>query len=131
MGAGQLKTVMVLLDSTVLIDYSRDRKAAVSWLERSVDHFAISVVTLAEYRQGIRNAQEMVLLEHWTRMFDVLAVTQDVALLAGQWGQQFRKTHRLEMADLLIAATAQLHGMQLATHNLKHYPMFEDLKPPY
>jgi predicted nucleic acid-binding protein len=131
MGARQLKSAMFLLDSTVLIDYSRDRKAAVSWLERSVDQFAVSVVTLAEFRQGIRNTQEMALLEHWMHMFDVLPVTQDVALLAGQWGQQYRRAYQLEMSDLLIAATAQVQGLQLATHNLKHYPMFEDLKPPY
>lgn len=34
-------------------------------------------------------------------------------------------------ADLLIAATATSLGGQVMTTNARHYPMFEDLAPPY
>jgi predicted nucleic acid-binding protein len=35
------------------------------------------------------------------------------------------------VADLVIAATANLHGLELATTNVRHFPMLEGLRAPY
>jgi predicted nucleic acid-binding protein len=35
--------------------------------------------------------------------------------------------HGVEIADALIAAAAQVHGLTLCTRNLRHYPM-RDIK---
>jgi hypothetical protein len=35
------------------------------------------------------------------------------------------------VADLIIAATAEQLDLPLATTNLRHFPMFKGLKPPY
>jgi len=35
------------------------------------------------------------------------------------------------VADLLIAATAGQLNLPLATTNVRHFPMFTGLKPPY
>lgn len=37
--------------------------------------------------------------------------------------RQFAKSHRLELADALIAATASIHKLKLWTRNRRHYPM--------
>ena len=34
-------------------------------------------------------------------------------------------------ADLVIAASALELGLDLATLNVRHFPMFEGLRPPY
>jgi len=31
----------------------------------------------------------------------------------------------------VIAATAAVHGLELATLNTKHFPMIPDLRPPF
>ncbi len=54
-----------------------------------------------------------------------------IAERAGVYLRQFRKSHHLDMADILIAATASHHNLPLATLNLKHFPMFPHLEAPY
>jgi predicted nucleic acid-binding protein len=40
-------------------------------------------------------------------------------------------SHGCGLADCLVAATAQLHGLTLATLNSKHLPMLQDVRVPY
>jgi predicted nucleic acid-binding protein len=37
----------------------------------------------------------------------------------------------LDLADSVIAATADVHGFSLATPNVRHFPMFMDVQPPF
>ena len=36
-----------------------------------------------------------------------------------------------EARDWLIAATADIRGLSLATLNVRHFPMFEGIQPPF
>jgi predicted nucleic acid-binding protein len=40
-------------------------------------------------------------------------------------------SHSVEATDAIIAATAEHHGLELATHNVKRLPMFPRLRPAY
>lgn len=40
-------------------------------------------------------------------------------------------TDKDELADALIAATAEFHGAWLVTLNVKHFPMLDDVMVPY
>jgi predicted nucleic acid-binding protein len=51
-----------------------------------------------------------------------------VALLGRQW---LASHHTIDNADLAIAATAIRSGSRLLTRNVRHFPMFTDLHPPY
>jgi predicted nucleic acid-binding protein len=42
-----------------------------------------------------------------------------------------RRHQGLATADLIIAATAAEAGLELATMNVRHFPMIAGLKPPY
>jgi len=45
---------------------------------------------------------------------------------------RFRRSHQgLATADLIIAATVEEHGLELATLNVRHFPMIPGLAPPY
>ena len=68
--------------------------------------------------------------ESRTRSFidglDLIAVGRDEAWLAGEWRRRYRaEGRRLARADTLIAATAQVAGLSLATANIKDFPMPE------
>ncbi|TFG89271.1 MAG: type II toxin-antitoxin system VapC family toxin, partial [Hyphomicrobiales bacterium] len=41
------------------------------------------------------------------------------------------KSHGVGLADAIIAATADSENAELKTLNVKHYPMFKGLTPPY
>ncbi len=55
-----------------------------------------------------------------------------IAERAGELGQRWLPSPRsIDGADLAIAATAMITGSSLLTCNVKHFPMFPDLKKPY
>ncbi len=50
---------------------------------------------------------------------------------AGVFSRLYEPSHGLDDIDALIAATAEHHGLRLATLNVKHFPMFPKLKRAY
>jgi predicted nucleic acid-binding protein len=41
------------------------------------------------------------------------------------------QSHGVLIPDVLIAATAQVHGARLVTRNARHFPMLDTLLVPY
>lgn len=59
-------------------------------------------------------------------------VDEDVAERAGALGRRWLPSHNgIDSADLAIAATAQRGRLRLLTVNVRHFPMFDGLRPPY
>ena len=59
-------------------------------------------------------------------------MAEEIARRAGELGRRWDR-HRpgIALADLVIAATAEHLGAELATTNVRHFPMFPELAPPY
>ncbi|WP_300014868.1 type II toxin-antitoxin system VapC family toxin [Pseudonocardia sp.] len=125
---------MILVDSDVLIAHLRGVPAAGDWLtdaRRRTGPLAVSVVSVAEITGGMRSGER----REVTRLLDSLqslAVDDAVARRGGELRRRFRRSHAaIGIADYLIAATAQTHGCELATLNVRHFPMFDDLAAPF
>lgn len=123
----------VLVDTSVLIDYLRGHRGAAELLERerALGVLHASEITRLEVLAGMRTKEE-----RGTR--DLMAtlawhvVDADVAEEAGALGRRWLPSHRtIDGADLAIAATANRIGARLLTRNVKHFPMFADLRSPY
>ncbi len=119
-----------VLDSTVLIDVLRKRPEARAYLRSLTQLPTCSEVTRVEILTGLRSherapAEELFQLLRWEPM------DERVAREAGELGRRYRRSHGLGATDLIVAATAKLAGLPLATSNVKHYPMFPRLKSPY
>lgn len=55
-----------------------------------------------------------------------------IAEIAGDLGRRWLAGNRgIDSADLAIAATAMALDARLLTRNIKHFPMFAELSPPY
>lgn len=124
---------VILVDSDVLIAHLRGFEPARAWLRkaRTSGPLAVSVVSIAELTGGMRSAERR---EVWALLSALRAepVTKLVARRAGEFMRQYRRSHNgIAIADYLIAATAELRGQQLATLNVRHFPMFADLQPPF
>lgn len=114
---------MILIDSDILIEISRDRDAAIvaSWkaLRRSPEVLACSSVTVAEVWRGARAAEQEVL----NRLFNVflcVPIDEHIGRLAGDYLRLYCGSHGVDLGDALIAATAALHGAELWTRNREH-----------
>ena len=59
-------------------------------------------------------------------------VTELIARDAAALMRRYRRSHAsIGVADYLIAATVLARGYELATLNVRHFPMFPDLQAPF
>lgn len=124
---------MYLVDSDVLIAHLRGVDAAREWLreQREVSPLAVSAVSVTEITGGMRSAERR---EVWQLLgsLRVEPVTSLAAGRAGEFMRQYRRSYNgIGIADYLIAGTADVRGLRLATLNVRHFPMFADLEVPF
>ncbi len=126
---------MILVDTDVLIAHLRGVEAARNWLlsarSEAGGRLAASVVTAAEILGGMRSPERAAV----ARLLATLRlhpVNEVVARRAGELMREYRRSHAsIGLGDYLIAATAEVQGFGLATLNVKHFPMFDGLRPPF
>lgn len=121
----------ILLDTNILIDYARRLPAAVAWLKSLPEPPQMSAVSLLELHVGARSQREEREIEAICAPLVSLAVTSEIAKQAGSYLRHFALSHGIDIPDAIIAATAEHHGLRLATLNIKHFPMFPKLKRAY
>lgn len=123
---------MILLDTVVVSEFRKARPAPrpVAWLrEQREEDLFLSVITLGEIERGISRASDPEFrqrLERWLedtvrRFADrLLDVTPAIARRWGRWSAE----HGNASADLMIAATADVHGLTVATRNVSDFERF-------
>ena len=125
---------MILIDSDVLIEHLRGNTDARDWLvqaRRTSGPLAMSVISLTEIAGGTRSPErrEVMRLLGSMQRFEV---TEQVAWRAATLMREYRRSHSgIGLGDYLIAATALTEGLELATLNVRHYPMFPTLNRPF
>jgi predicted nucleic acid-binding protein len=125
--------VSTLFDTSILIDHLRGRAEATELLlaAASIGRPLVSVLTRVEIEGGMRSEER----HGVRRLFDALAVipvSDEIARDAGTLLQQYRRSHSgIDLVDYVIAATTRSAGATLATLNVRHFPMFDGLAPPY
>jgi predicted nucleic acid-binding protein len=123
--------VTIVLDSSVVIDLLRGYEPALAYGRSLSELPYCSEITRVEVVRGLRSAERTAA----DRLFAAIAwvvVDDAVARRAGELGRQWRRSHGgIGSADLIVAATTLLLDAELATLNVKHFPMFEGLAPPY
>jgi predicted nucleic acid-binding protein len=122
---------MHLLDTSVLVGILRRDAASLAWFAANAMGAKASVISLTELYVGIRRLNEERDLVALERLVRPLVVDRDIAARAGVFVRHYRPSHSVEIPDALIAATAEHHGLRLATLNVKHFPMFPRLKRAY
>jgi predicted nucleic acid-binding protein len=120
-----------LCDTSVLVDVLREDQRAISWFVSGTSKPAVSVASLAELYAGARSRHQESDIERLAASLTLYPVSRAIAIAASGFLKHYRSSHGVEIADALIAATAEHHGLGLATLNVKHFPMFEKLKAPY
>jgi predicted nucleic acid-binding protein len=116
----------VLVDSDILIEVFRGRDAEIveRWRSFHAPSHAVlySPVSICELWRRVRPAEQNA-LERMFAALICLPVNAEVGKRAGDYLKRYSKSHSVEIADALIAATAAVHEAVLWTRNRKHYPM--------
>jgi len=114
-----------LLDSDVIIEWLRHNDVVTDWIaahDAAGSYLACSVVSVAEIYAGLRVNEEHIIGDILT-ILACVEVDENTARKAGHYRRQFGRSHGVELADALIAASAHRSGLTLCSFNLKHYPM--------
>lgn len=121
-----------LLDTVTISELRRNERRihpAVGLWQRDVGDVWLSVITLNELYYGLRMVQRKdavfgSILTAWyaqiiaqPKRFRILNVDRPIAELAAD----FRAAHDTPFEDSLLAATAEVHGLILATRNTAHF----------
>lgn len=121
----------LVFDTSILIDILRDDAGALAYARSVPEVPACSEVTRVEVMRGLRSAER----RGAERLFQAIRwvpLDEAIARRAGELGRRWDR-HRpgISLADLVVAATADQMGAGLATTNIRHFPMFAGLQPPY
>lgn len=123
-------TSLYLVDTNVLSEQARPRpvQRVVDWLARQ-DGIAISVITIEELTFGIARmtGPKRAKLERWLEELvssgvEIFDVTPAIARASGA-ARAGREAAGRQVApeDMLIAATALVHGLTVATRNVRDF----------
>lgn len=123
---------MTLFDTSVLIAHLRgDERATARLMEVSTSERLASVLARVEIEGGMRSAERAQVASLFGVM-RLLPVTDAIASRAAEHLRRFRRSHSgIDLVDYVVAATAELHDAELATLNVRHFPMFKGLPPPW
>ncbi len=114
----------VLLDTTVLIDLFRGKEKAADFIEQECNTkrlLAISIVSTMELIVGCRNKIEVDKSQQLIAEFSVVQILPTISAQAYNLLVNYSKSHGLLIPDALIAATAMIYDMELATDNLRDF----------
>lgn len=122
---------MILLDSSVLIDLFRKKnkdKTLFYKLSKSYKDFAISSITYYEIGIGNRDSH----FDYWNNLADQLTVIpfdKLCSISAIEIYLTLLKNNKIiDIADILIGATALTHNIPIATLNNKHFERIKNLE---
>jgi predicted nucleic acid-binding protein len=121
----------ILIDTDIVIDTLRGNSLAIAHIKINAHSLCFSAMTVAEIYAGIKGKKEESEVERFFSIFPIIPVSSEIAREAGFFVRQYRSSHSVEIPDAIIAATCVSLNAELHTFNVKHYPMFNHLKPPY
>lgn len=117
-----------LLDTTALIDFSKNREPARSRLMAMIedgDELGVCSIQVAEFWAGLPLAERA----RWSAFIDHLRywdILRETAERAGEYRHDFaRRGQAISTADALIAAVARQEHAVIVTDNAKDFPMME------
>jgi tRNA(fMet)-specific endonuclease VapC len=127
--------MMILVDSTVLIDFLRGKQKAIHAIQKEEVVLYTTEINVFELVTGA-HAGKKNQKEHLERIFGMLSrmiilpLDRKATMKAGEIaGVLLRKGKRIEGNDCLIAGIALSNGItEILTKNTKHYERIDQLK---
>ena len=104
-----------LIDSNVLIDVSRGNPAAIQYVDRLPEPWAISHVTAMELIVGARHKREVAIVDSFLEKYPVIPLSDSIGAQAYRLLKVYAKSHGLHVFDSLVAATAIEKALTLVT----------------
>ena len=115
----------ILLDSDVIIAWLHGHDPFADLIPTLLTKGEVltwTPVSVAEIFAGVRKGEEQQ-IENLFLVLEPLSLSAEIGRTAGQYMKSYSRSHGVELADALVAATAHFNGLPLWTLNKRHYPM--------
>jgi len=113
---------MILCDTNILIEFYRDHDDIVDVLRGiGLPNLAVSAITIGELYFGARDRRELLKIKKHLASLQRIPIDQETSELALSLLETYALSHRLNLPDAVIAATAMRHGLSLYTLNVKTF----------
>jgi predicted nucleic acid-binding protein len=112
----------MLIDTDVLIWYLRGNENARNIITNNIP-FKISVINYMELIQGMKNKNELKILQKYLKQWsvEIIQINENISTRAMFLVEDYFLSHSLELSDAIIAATSLERQELLLTANDKHY----------
>jgi predicted nucleic acid-binding protein len=119
----------VLFDTDVLIWVERGSKAASALVDRA-EIRSVSLQTYLELLQGATSRSQQELAKRFLidLNFAILPLSPEIGHRAAVYIEEYALGSGLRAGDALVAATAAVHDLELATANRKHFAPIRGLR---
>lgn len=120
----------LLVDSDVLIEVSRGNQQVAKLLNEQQVHYrlCVSVISRYELMVGALNKQDLNKIIDFLQYFYCYSLNDEIARKAEQLLKQYTLSHRLKIADGLIASTALCYDLPLLSRNKKDFCHIDGLR---
>lgn len=113
---------MVIFDTNILIELYRGNVAIRQSVQQiNSDVFYISSITVAEFMIGAKNKADLAQIENQLAKYTTIPINAEISQIFIGLYKAFTLSHRPEIPDTLIAATALYYDIPLYTLNKKHF----------
>lgn len=118
----------MIFDTDILIWAQRGNTKAAALINKT-DEFYISIYTHMELMQTAQKKEQHKIIKNFLKSFNVtvLPLTETIGHRASIYIEEYSLSHGLRAGDSIIAATAVENNMTLASANVKHYKMIQEL----
>lgn len=118
---------MIVLDTNILIDISRD-KLDIKTLQSKYGDLFINHIISMEILQGALNKIEQRKIIKLLSKCKHLELTDDILDLAKELVIAHNLSHNLKIYDAIIAATCLIYDLSLLTYNTRDFEYIEEIK---
>jgi len=119
---------MILCDTNILIEFYKGNQAVSDALRViGLPNIAVSVITVGELYFGARDKRELLKIKKHLANLKQIPVDEEISNLYVSLIETYSLSHRLNIPDALIAATALRYHLELYTLNVKDFRYIEGL----
>jgi len=118
-----------ILDSCILIDYLRGESGVYELIVKNEKiRLSMSTITMMELMIGALNKREVSYIQKAFKNIDIIYINEDISKIAENLITKYSKSHNLQIADALIAATSINIGATLITYNISDFRYIPNIR---
>ena len=120
----------IIVDSDILIDFSRGDETAASWIETAERESTLLISSMTEMELVIGSRDKPHLREtlKFLSRFQIVSINEQISVQASELVERYCLSHRLMIPDAIIAATALVLDERLISRNQRDYRFIDGLR---